>query len=522
VTAVVDQTPLLVSPVEEPVPAPGTLDSPDQSGARWGPVLARLQQYGPPVLGCLLLALAVLAGCASVPESSPVQVLRQVGGGEDALVPPGPVAGSNPLDLVRDFVFASGSSTERHGAARRFLAAEAEGWDDAAGLTVLDGQFDTVPAPGAASPSFDTTTIRIRGTAIGRLTPSGSFEPGQTMFQQDVTVVRRDGQWRISDLPPGVVVPLSVFRDNYKPVRTWFVDPVRRLAVADVRHVPSVPSRAQAARVMELLLAGPSGALTGAAVSLLPPGAQLRANVTTSEDGAVVVDLTRLGDLDEPSRMLLAAQVVLSLSEVNVGRVRLLADGEPLLPDRRDLTREDVAGLSAEIEPGADVPGLVVAGGRVRQLTGPEPSAPLPGPLGNGAYDVESAASTVDGRRIAAVYRAGGQRTLLVGGLPEGGVTPVPLTADDMTALLDTHRRRGVDGHGFHRGRPRARRRHRATSHRPGQRRRARGARADPGPAAVPGRHARRRGRRRRPLHRCGRPHHRRRGRDPQRPPAAP
>ncbi len=131
--------------------------------------------------------------------------------------------------------------------------------------------------------------------------------------------------------------------------------------------------------------------------------------------------------------MLLAAQVVLSLSEVNVGRVRLLVDGEPLLPDRRDLTREDVAGLSAEVEPGADVPGLVVAGGRVRQLTGPEPSAPLPGPLGNGAYDVESAASTVDGRRLAAVFRVGGQRTLLVGGLPEGGVTPVPLTADDMT-----------------------------------------------------------------------------------------
>jgi hypothetical protein len=253
------------------------------------------------------------------------------------------------------------------------------------------------------------------------------------MFQQDVTVVRRDGQWRISELPPGVVVPLSVFRDNYKPVRTWFVDPVRRLVVADVRHVPSVPARAQAARVMELLLAGPSGALTGAAVSLLPPGAQLRANLTTSDDGAVIVDLTRLGDLDESSRMLLAAQVVLSLSEVNVGRVRLLADGEPLLPDRQDLTREDVAGLSAEIEPGADVPGLVVAGGRVRQLSGPEPSAPLPGALGDGSFDVESAASTVDGKRLAAVAQVGAQRTLLVDNGAAGGVASVPLTAGAMT-----------------------------------------------------------------------------------------
>jgi len=383
-------------------------------------------------LPALLLALAALAGCASVPESSTVQVLRQVGTGEDEILPPGPVEGSNPLDLVRDFVFASGSSSERHGAARRFLAPEAEGWDDSAGLTVLAGQFDTVPAPGAASLSTGVTTIRIRGTAIGRLTSSGAFEPEQRTFQQDVTVVRRDGQWRISSLPPGVVVPLSVFRDNYKPVRTWFVDPVRRMAVADHRHIPSVPSRAQASRVMELLLAGPSGAMQGVAVSLLPPGAQLRSNVTVSADGALIVDLTRLGDLDERSRMLLAAQVVLSLSEVNVGRVRLLVDGEPLLPGRRDLTREDVASLIAVVQPAADVPGLVVAGGRVRQLSGPEPSSPLPGPVGDGTYDVESAATSVDGRRLAAVARTGGERTLLVG-TPAGDVSPVSLTADTMT-----------------------------------------------------------------------------------------
>ena len=56
-------------------------------------------------------------------------MLRQVGEGEDAQLPPGPVDGSNPLDLVRDFVFASGSSADRHGAARRFLAPTAD-WND--------------------------------------------------------------------------------------------------------------------------------------------------------------------------------------------------------------------------------------------------------------------------------------------------------------------------------------------------------------------------------------------------------
>lgn len=379
-----------------------------------------------------LLLTLVLGGCASVPESSPVQVLRQISEGSDELLSPGPVEGSNPLDLVRDFVFASGSSTDRHGSARRFLAPEAEGWDDAASLTLLDGQFDTVPAPGALDPAAATTTIRIRGTTVGRVTSAGAFEPESARFEQDVTVVRRDGQWRISDLPDGVVVPLSIFRDNYRSVRTWFVDPVRRLAVADLRYLPSLPARAQAARVLELLLAGPSNALAGAAVSQFPAGARLRSNVAVAPDGAVTVDLTRIGDLDQPGRRLLAAQVVLSLAEVNVARVRLLLDGEPLLPGG-DLTREDVADLSAEVQPGADVPGLVVAGGRLRQLTGPEPGTPLPGQVGNGAYDIESAATTVDGRRIAVVSRQGDGRAMLVGAGPDGGLTPVGLGAATMS-----------------------------------------------------------------------------------------
>ena len=70
----------------------------------------------------LLLVLAGLAGCASVPESSPVQVLRRVGDGDAPVLPPGPAEGSNALDLVRGFVYASGSSPDRHGAAENRVA----------------------------------------------------------------------------------------------------------------------------------------------------------------------------------------------------------------------------------------------------------------------------------------------------------------------------------------------------------------------------------------------------------------
>ncbi|WP_214407664.1 LpqB family beta-propeller domain-containing protein [Pseudonocardia lacus] len=382
-------------------------------------------------LAAALLAALVVTSCATVPDGSPVKVLGRTGEAEQAPAD-GPVDGSNPLDLVRDFVFASGSSSDRHGSARRFLAEEAAGWNDGAGLTVLDGQFDTVPTPGAPN-SPDVATIRIRGTAIGRVTSSGAFESNQATFQQDVTVVRRDGQWRIAGLPDGVVVPLSIFRDHYRAVRTWFVDPVRRLVVADLRYVPSVPARAQAARVADLLLGGPSTALIGAAVSQLPPEAELRSNVAVSPDGALVVDLTGVGDLDPGARRLLAAQVVLSLAEVNVSRVRLLVDGEPLIADRPDLTRTDVADLVAEGQPNQDVQGLVVSGGRLRQLTGPEPSTPLPGPSGDGSQDVESAALSGDSRRLAVVTRQGNRRAMLIGGVADPGLTPTSLDAATMT-----------------------------------------------------------------------------------------
>jgi Lipoprotein LpqB beta-propeller domain/Sporulation and spore germination len=383
-----------------------------------------------PLLLVLLLVLAGLAGCASVPESSPVQVLRRVGDGDAPVLPPGPAEGSNALDLVRGFVYASGSSPDRHGAARRFLAPEAADWDDGTGVTVLSEEFDTV-YPTSVDPEADMRTVRIRGTALGKLTPGGWFEASQAPVQIDVNVVRRDGQWRIARLPGGVLVRMSDFRVNYRTVKTWFVDPVRRVAVPDLRYLPSTPARAQAARAMELLFAGPSAALQGAASSMLVTNAQLRSNVATSPEGSLIVDLTQVGDLDEGGRRLLAAQVVLSLAEVSVGRVRLLADGAPLLPSRPDLTRDDVMSLIAEPVP-ATAPALVVHNGRVHQLNGAQLDTALPGQVGNGELAVQSAAASPDGRRIAVVAAEGARRRLLIGGT-EGPAVPTGLGATTMT-----------------------------------------------------------------------------------------
>ncbi|ODT95613.1 MAG: hypothetical protein ABS81_31520 [Pseudonocardia sp. SCN 72-86] len=383
------------------------------------------------VLAVLLAVLAVAASaCATVPGDSSVQVLRKVSDGEAPPAPPGPVDGTNPLDLVRGFVYASGSSADRHGAARRFLAPEAGNWDDGASVTVLDEQFGTVPV----ATGTDSTTVRIRGTRIGTLTTSGAFEPDEAPVEADVTVVRRDGQWRISSLPPGVFVRLSDLRSNYRSIKVFFVDPVRSTVVPDLRYLPAVPAKAQAARAVDMLLDGPSPALAGAVASRLPETASLTANVTETADGGLVVDLTGVGAPDDVGRRLLAAQVVLTLSEVNASRVRLLIDGSPVLPSTPDITRADVASASADATD-ANVPqqpSLVATGGRVRKLGGDDPGGVVAGQAGNGAFDIASAAITPDGGHQAVVSREGTRSRLIVG---EGDK---PLQATDVTGTVLT------------------------------------------------------------------------------------
>lgn len=382
-----------------------------------------------------VLAATLLAGsaaCASVPDSSPVQVLRQVGAGDEVAPPPAPVAGANVLDLVRDFVTASSSSTDKHGAARRFLIPEAaQNWDDGAALTVLDPEIDTVPVA-VAGQEPGTAVVRIRGSRVGRLTPAGAFEADDGAYSSDVELVQRDGQWRISRLPAGVIVDLESFRGSYKAVPVWFVDPVRRVAVPDVRYLPGVPSRTQPARVVTMLIDGPSSSLAGAAATLLT-GAELRANVAPAADNAVVVDLTGITPPDDTARRLIAAQVVLSLSEVNVLRVRILVDGEPLVASVPEWTREDVAAFVAEARVAPDSPALVTSAGRIGTLSGPVPAAPIAGPAGNGGIVAESAATSVDGQRLAVVARNGQRDALLVGRTADGIVDPVGIDAATLT-----------------------------------------------------------------------------------------
>ncbi|MDD7963768.1 LpqB family beta-propeller domain-containing protein [Actinomycetospora lemnae] len=355
----------------------------------------------------LLLALALAAGCASVPGSSEVTVLRRVGDAAEPTAPPGPMRDAGPLETVRGWVLASGATAERHRAARAFLTPAAAGtWDDGAAPVVVNDQVDTVfadrPVP------VGEAAVRIRATALGVLTPEGVFVAGVRPVEVDVGLVEQNGQWRIASLPTGTIVRRSDLRANTRPVRTWFLDPQRAGPVSDPRYLATTPARSVPTRTVQYLLSGPSESLAGAAVSSLPVGTTLRSDVTITSEGAAVVDLARTGPLDDPRRREIAQQVSLTLAGIGVTRTRLLVDGEPLLPATPEVdVTTTLQGLPLEVArrpdlpadpvvggPGdSEVPVLVADAGRLRLLSG----EPAGGPAGRGTYRAVSASASFEG-----------------------------------------------------------------------------------------------------------------------------
>lgn len=375
-----------------------------------------------------LLVGGALAGCATVPDSSDLQVVHSFPVGPQVLPSPGPARGVDPFRLVREFIEATGSPANGHAAARAFLTREAAAtWNDAAALTVIED------APGATPEATDgdgLRRVRVSGPRLGRLEPDDSFTPLSGRFSIQFTVVKELGEWRIIDPPPGVLVESSNFQRNYRQARVSFVDPSRGTLVPDLRWVPAHPAATLAGRILDLLLGGPSEALNGAVVSALPEGVRTRSNVLVSSDGRTVIDLAGLGGLAEPERRLIAAQLVNTLDGLVPAPLRLLADGQPLVAGQSEWSAADITSYTSASGPRPDVPGKVVIDGRLRGLDG----VPVPGSVGNGMLTVRSAAqSSPGGEFLAAVVTGPDGRPQLRVGRAGRNLTPVPMDATSMT-----------------------------------------------------------------------------------------
>ncbi|MCG8921630.1 LpqB family beta-propeller domain-containing protein [Lentzea sp. CC55] len=388
----------------------------------------------------LWLVLVTLTGCAAIPTNTqPKPIGPKDSKGADAPDAPEPRQNIDPFMLVRDFIDATSNPDGDYAAARAFLTPEAAKKWDTKNPTIIETGFSTVPS--SQAPQEKTQTVLLQGKYVGRLGSDNAFVPQLGDFQKAVKVERNaDNQWRISEPPPGVYMPQSLFNNAYRRITLYFYNPEFTVLVPDPRYVVIPPATSIPTRVTELLVKGPGDAVRDTLVSALGSDADKFSDTKESDDGALEVNLTNVGkDLTPEKRKQIVAQVVKSFSGITSSRVRVLVEGQQILPDQRDYRPSDVSATAGEslLALNANLQGMLVVDGSIRSLTD---GNPIKGPAGAGTYGAVSAAQSLDGSRLAVVSRSGGGVRLRIGEL-EQDLSEVDLPATTLsrpTWLLST------------------------------------------------------------------------------------
>lgn len=360
-------------------------------------------------------------GCATLPSSSSPQVIDTFAPDSRQPTVPTPVPDQEPDLLVRDFIKASAIADQRHAAARQFLTPRAaETWDDSA-ETIIVLRADLSAEGGR---SADRAAYTLRGEKVGSLDPGGIFSDDVGQVEVTIGLTRTDGQWRIDQLPPGVVIERTEFFSTYAQRELFFLSGSADSLVPDPRWT-AADRRDLGYSLVNLLATGPRRPLDGAVVSRVPASVSVRPSEPGSgnDQPGTTIDFTGLPVLSSQATTQFAAQVVWTLARSDVpGPYRLERDGAPLDERYADgWTTEDV--LDFDPYPPVEPMGyaLTAADGLVRLEDGG--ARPADGPWST-VRGGSSAAMSSDGRAVAVVAGEGrdGPRRLLVGALDSAPV----------------------------------------------------------------------------------------------------
>lgn len=355
-------------------------------------------------------------GCAQVPSGGPAVSVRDVPPvavddlPDVRLQPIEPRSGGSPEDIVRGFLSAAKSVTDRHAIARTYLASPAgEAWrDDKATQIITVHGMKATPAPSGKM------QVRFTGRRLASLDGVGAYVPNDQPLAVNLLLRRVSGEWRIENPPPGVLLPAEDFQQVYRAVDVFFLTPDGGNVVPDRRYF-DVKAAALPTRMATALLAGASDWLSPGVRTAFPEGTRLRSNVI--QDGDVFVvdlssDVLAASDSDKAA---LAAQLVWTLvKRFSVAGLRLLADGRPLRVQNGSalLNRGAYDGYDPRVLTTA-VPGYYLANGSLRVYGAKAPATPAAEP----GAGLVSAAISADQKRLAGVRRRGGGVELVAGPL---------------------------------------------------------------------------------------------------------
>lgn len=361
-------------------------------------------------IAALAITALSLSACSTLPSASDPQVLRSFSPQPEVDPAVGPTPGQEADLLVREFYSAAAIPSSDYSAARSFLSPEAaENWNPEESMRIVD----LIELTSQNTQGSNQRTFTVRGSVIGSIASGGSYVPENSGYETTIRMEQVDGEWRITDLPDGVVFERTELRNHYQPLPVYFYRQTGSVLVTDRRWLFGSQTSLDA-QLITLLLEGPSARIAPATTTVVPE----EATFVGFEDG--VYNFAGMQNMSADDRLRFAAELVRTLSHAGVQEpYSVTADGAPLVENLESMTTDDFAEYNPRVASNSVAPLYALNDGNILQVSG-NAAEPLEGSLGDSG-NIESADISANGV-VAAVRREGDESQLIFGeveGQPE-------------------------------------------------------------------------------------------------------
>jgi hypothetical protein len=372
----------------------------------------------------VLLAGVTLAGCVAMPGSGPVQRVdssqRSEGDSQVRVWGVSPQEGMSPLEIVRGFLEATTSDEVDFETAKKYLTPERQRqWDPFHGTTVLSTgpALDTVAAPPLAG--GETQAVTVSGQQVAAVDAAHVYTPLRNDYVETFELRLVRGEWRIDDLPDGLVMGEADFERNYRSVDTYYYTDLgpedarvtngRGVLVADPVYVRRRINTVQ--ETVRSLLDGPSAWLGPVVTTAFPEEAEIasgRAAYIDDSDALTVRFSGIPAGLPQAQCDRMAAQLLHTVQEVSSTQISEARVANQAGTQLCALSAQDAEELAPGLLDGQASQAYALTEERtLAAFQGEERPEPVSGALGRGEVPLRDAAVSRDEKRAAGVSADG-------------------------------------------------------------------------------------------------------------------